>query len=84
MGVGKVPAETEGSCRWVQEGNHDNPVSRNHQAPSHWEPQWRNAQILTKTHPKGKKSWEQKSATATTQESNVSEIIDQQKCCKIC
>ena len=43
MGVGKVPEEAEG------EGNHDNPESDTHQAPSHWEPQWKEAQILTKT-----------------------------------
>ena len=65
------------------EGKHDNPVSCNHQAPSHWEPQWKNAQILTKTHPEGRESWGQKSAKATTHESNVGEMIDQQKCCKI-
>ena len=29
MGVGKVPEEAEG------EGNHDNPESDTHQAPSH-------------------------------------------------
>ena len=42
------------------EGNNDNPVSSNHRAPSHWEPQWRNTQILTRTHPKGRESWGQK------------------------
>ena len=31
------------------EGNHDNPESGTLQAPSHWEPQQREAQILTKT-----------------------------------
>ena len=30
------------------EGNHDNPVSGTHQAPSHWEPLWKKAQILSK------------------------------------
>ena len=44
MSVRKVPGETEGSL----EGNHDNPVSGTHQAPLYWEPQWTNAQILTK------------------------------------
>ena len=44
MSVRKVPGKTEGSL----EGNHDNPVSGTHQAPSYWEPQWREAQILTK------------------------------------
>ena len=33
----------------ILEGNHDNPESGTHQAPSHWEPQWKEAQILTKT-----------------------------------
>ena len=47
MGVGKVPGETEGSHKTSKlEGNHDNPVRGIHQAPSHWEPQWRNVQIL--------------------------------------
>ena len=51
MSVRKVSGETEGSL----EGNHDNPVSGTHHAPSHWEPQWRNAQTLTKKkHPKGR------------------------------
>ena len=30
------------------EDNHDNPVSGTHQAPSHWESQWKKAQILSK------------------------------------
>ena len=33
----------------ILEGNHDNPESRTHQALSHWELQWREAQLLTKT-----------------------------------
>ena len=43
------------------EGNHEHPVSDSHQAPSHWEPQWRNAQILTKGHPEGREGWDQNS-----------------------
>ena len=53
MRVGKVPGETERSSKQT-EGNHDNLVSGTHQAPSHWKPQWRNVQILTK------KTWEGK------------------------
>ena len=49
MGVGKVPDEAEGGLQAILEGNHDNPESGTHQAPSHWEPQWKEAQILTKT-----------------------------------
>ena len=49
MGVGKVPGETERELQGSLKGNHDNLVSGTHQAPSHWEPQWRNAQILIKT-----------------------------------
>ena len=49
MGVGKVPGETERELQASLKGNHDNLVSGTHQAPSHWEPQWRNAQILIKT-----------------------------------
>ena len=33
----------------ILEGNHDNPESGTHQALSHWERQWREAQLLTKT-----------------------------------
>ena len=51
MAVVKVPGETEGA---VREPNHENPVDGNHQAPSHWEPQWRNSQIL-----EGREGWEQ-------------------------
>ena len=47
MGVGKVPGETERELQASLKGNHL--VSGTHQAPSHWEPQWRNAQILIKT-----------------------------------
>ena len=49
MGVGKVPGETERELQASLKGNHDNLVSGTHQAPSHWEVQWRNAQILIKT-----------------------------------
>ena len=49
MGVGKVPDEAEGGLQAILEGNHDNPESGTHQAPSHWEPQWKEAQILPKT-----------------------------------
>ena len=49
MGVGKVPGETERELQASLKGNHDNLVSGTHQAPSHWEPQWRNSQILIKT-----------------------------------
>ena len=49
MGVGKVPGETERELQASLKGNHDNLVSGTHQASSHWEPQWRNAQILIKT-----------------------------------
>ena len=49
MGVGKVPGETKRELQASLKGNHDNLVSGTHQAPSHWEPQWRNAQILIKT-----------------------------------
>ena len=49
MGVGKVPDEAEGGVQAILEGNHNNPESGTHQAPSHWEPQWKEAQILTKT-----------------------------------
>ena len=49
MGVGKVSGETERELQASLKGNHDNLVSGTHQAPSHWEPQWRNAQILIKT-----------------------------------
>ena len=38
------------------QGNHDNLVSGNHQAPSHRKPLWRNAQILTKTHLREKRA----------------------------
>ena len=31
------------------EGDHDNPESGTHWAPSHWEPHEKEAQILTKT-----------------------------------
>ena len=75
------PSKTDG-CRegalwnWRElqasaEGNHDNPVSGNHQAPSH--------RKCTDTHQntsEGRESWGQKSAKATTQESNVTEMID--------
>ena len=49
MGVGKVSGETERELQASLKGNHDNLVSGTHQAPSHWEVQWRNAQILIKT-----------------------------------
>ena len=48
MGVGKVPDETEAGLQASLEGNHDHPKSGTQQAPSHWEPQWKEAQILTK------------------------------------
>ena len=35
MKVGKVPGQTEGMVQASLEGNHDNPVSGTHQAPSH-------------------------------------------------
>ena len=54
MGVGKVSGETERELQASLKGNHDNLVSGTHQAPSHWEPQWRNAQILIKTNIQGK------------------------------
>ena len=75
MGVGKVPGETERSNKWT-EGNHDNLVSGTNQAPSQWEPRWRNAQILTK------KTWEEKgglgakTARITSCESNMMKMID--------
>ena len=75
MSVRKVPGKTEGSL----EGNHDNPVSGTHQAPSYWEPQWRNAQILTKNTSKGEGTggWGQKQLSkATAHEGNISKIID--------
>ena len=49
MGVGKVPDETEAGLQASLEGNHDYPESGTHRLPSHWEPQWKEAQILTKT-----------------------------------
>ena len=36
MKVGKVPGQTEGMVQASLKGNHDNPVSGTHQAPSHW------------------------------------------------
>ena len=48
MGVGKVPDETEAGLQASLEGNHDHPDSGTHRAPSHWEPQWKEAQILIK------------------------------------
>ena len=59
MSLGKVPegmVEPD-AIEPSKSGNHDNPVSSNHQAPSHWE-QWNNDtyHILTLT---GKrKGWE--------------------------
>ena len=35
MSVGKVRGQTEGTAQASLEGNHDNPVSGTHQAPSH-------------------------------------------------
>ena len=35
MGVGKVPDDIEGGPQAIFEGNHDNPESGTHQAPSH-------------------------------------------------
>ena len=59
MGVGKVPGETEGSHKTSKlEGNHDNPVRGIHQAPSHWESQWRNVQILIEKYPEWREGWE--------------------------
>ena len=49
MGVGKVPEEAVGRPQAILEGNHDNPESGTHQALSQWEPQWREARVLTKT-----------------------------------
>ena len=55
------------------EGSHDNPMSGIDQALTHWDLQWRNQQILTKKHPKGRKGWEQK---MRKQHSNMSKMID--------
>ena len=75
MSVRKVPGKTEGSL----EGNHDNPVSGTHQAPSYWEPQWGNAQILTKKTSKGEGTGslgQKQLSKATAHEGNISKIID--------
>ena len=75
MSVRKGPGKTEGSL----EGNHDNPVSGTHQAPSYWEPQWRNAQILTKKTSKGEGTGglgQKQLSKATAHEGNISKIID--------
>ena len=48
MGMGKVPDETEEGLQASLECNYDNPESCTHQALSHWEPQLKEAQILTK------------------------------------
>ena len=37
MSLGKVPGKMVGASNTGAEGNHDNPVSGNHQAPSHWQ-----------------------------------------------
>ena len=42
MGVGKVPEEAEGGFK------RSYPKSGTHQAPSHWEPQWKEAQKNSK------------------------------------
>ena len=58
------------------EGTHDNPMSGTNQALSHWDLHWRNAQILTKKHPKGRKDWAQK---MRKQHRNMSKMIDYRK-----
>ena len=78
MRVGKVPGETERSNKWT-EGNHDYNVSGTHQAPSHWEPQWRNAQILTKKKMQRKGRAGSKTAKITSCESNMKKMIDLSK-----
>ena len=49
------------------EGNHDNPLSGNHQVPSHWISQ-RKKQILTDTNLEGGEGWEQKAFSTTVGE----------------
>ena len=55
------------------EGNHNNPVSGTHQAPSHWEPRWKILYLLTKTHPEERKGWEQNWRVATQSTLNRSQ-----------
>ena len=63
MSVGMVP-ESMWKPPASAKGNHDNPVSGNHQAPSHWE-KLRKATLNTYWYiPMGKGGWEWKGESA--------------------
>ena len=66
------------------EGRRDNLVSCTQQLPSHWKPQWRNAQIFTTKHPEERKSSEQKQRNPLHVKGTFREWNDwpQQKHCK--
>ena len=63
----------------ILEGNHDNPESGTHQAPSHREPQWKEAQILTKTASREEGGLGAKTTVTTARKSNVSKMVDSYK-----
>ena len=71
-----MPDDVEGGPQVILEGNHDNPESGTHQAPSHLEPQWKEAQILTKTGTRAEGGMGAKTTITTASESNVSKMID--------
>ena len=48
-GCGEGAWRSERGPQAILEGNHDNPERGTHQAALHWEPQWKEAQILSKT-----------------------------------
>ena len=54
-------------------------MSGTHQAPSHWEPQWRNAQILTKKTCEGKGGLGAKTAREGFKQHEENDWL-QQKC----
>ena len=71
MGVGKVPEDVEGGRK-----RSSKVTMTTHKAPSHWEPQWKEAQILTKPGPRAEGGMEAKTTITTASESNVSKMID--------
>ena len=75
-GCGKGARRSGRGPQAILEGNHDNPESGTHQAPSQWESQWREAQILTTTASREEGGLGQITTITTARKSNEIKMID--------
>ena len=78
MGVGKMLELTEEAAS-EREGNQDNPVSGTHQAPKHWEPQWKFFRYLPTPIQREGRAGRKKSLTQAQAKTTHAKWLDHQR-----